>query len=447
VTLSTVPRYDGPSSVVGDRAVVVGASVSGLLAARVLADAFESVTVIDRDSLPTEPVPRRGVPQSAHAHLMIDAGRVTVDDLFPSLSEDLLAAGALQLDASRDLNAYVNGDFLEFEPLPSPLYTLTRPLFEAVVRDSLDAFERVEIRAECPLLDYRFDEDAGRVTGVRCGTAGAAAEIPADLVVDATGRASRTPRWLTRHGYAAPEVDEVTIDLAYTTAMVERPPSDRRAYFLQPDPPRTRGCFVFPVEGDRWIVTMNGMHGDHAPTDPAGFVEYARGLPVSDVCDLLEANRMVGEEALRYPFPASRRNRYWDLDEFPSGLLVVGDAVSSFNPIYGQGMSVAALESLLLHHELADGGLDGLWERYVSKATAVVETAWLLSVGADFKFPQTTGPKPRGVDLFGRYVDRIATRAHSDGVLSRSLREVLMMDKPATSLLAPGVLWRVFGPA
>jgi len=446
MTLATVPRYDDDiATVVGDHAVVLGASMAGLVTARVLADAFETVTVVDRDSPPDEPVPRRGVPQSTQAHLLIDAGRIIVDDLFPTLSEDLLTAGALLIDASRNFSYFSNDAFLEFEPLPAPLYMVSRPLLEQVVRDSVAAIDGVDLRWNCQFLTFDFDEDDRRVTGVTLRSDGDEETLPADLVVDATGRASRTPRWLAEHGYEQPPVDEVTIDLAYTTATIERPPDDRRAYFVPPDPPRTRGCFVFPVEDDRWLLTMNGMHGDHAPADAAGFIEYTEGLPIPDVHDLLETYPMV-EEPVKYPYMASRRNRYWELPDFPDGLLPVGDAIASFNPIFGQGMTVAAFEAVILHRELCDGGLDGLWDRYVGNVEAVVETAWLLSVGRDFQYPQTTGPKPRGVDVFSRYIDYLTVKARTDGWLSRALREVVMMDKPPTSLLRPGIVWRALRP-
>ena len=448
MTLSTVPRYDGNRSTErGGRAVVIGAGMAGLLAARVLADEFDRVTVVDRDPLPDEPIARRGVPQAEHIHILLEGGRATLEDLFPGYGADLLSSGGLVIDAARDVNFYTEDDFLAEGPRRIPLYCATRPLYEQAIRRRVTDLEAVHFRPGCRWRDYLVDERATTVEGVAVtdGNSGTE-ELPAELVVDATGRTSRTPTWLERHGYASPAVDEVSVDLAYSTILLERPADDRRAFVVTPTPPRTRGGAVHTVEDDRWVVTLFGLHGDHPPTDPAALEEFAAGLPTPALHRLLREQPRVSEEVSHYRFPANRRYRYEDLERFPEGLVVVGDAIASFNPIYAQGMSVAAFEAVLLRRALASGGRDDLARRFFERAAATIDDAWAMAVGSDHQFPQTAGPKPRGTDVMDRYLSRLLRTAHTDGTLADAFFRVLLMERPPSSLLRPGIAWRVFKP-
>jgi 2-polyprenyl-6-methoxyphenol hydroxylase-like FAD-dependent oxidoreductase len=447
MTLATVPRYDHERiSPVGDHAVVVGASMAGLLAARVLADRFEAVTVIERDALADEPGVRRGVPQGRHVHLLEEAGRATLEDLFPGYGEDLISAGGLMIDMLSDFLAHQKGGVLAPGPTRIPAYFATRPLFERIVRRRVTGLDGVSIRHGCRHLDYLVG-DAATVEGVTIENGESEREdLPAELVVDATGRTSRTPAWLDDHGYVAPDVEEVRIDVAYSTAVIERPADDRRAFFVEPDPPRTRGAGVFPAEDGRWLATFFGVHGDHPPTEPEELKAFAASLPGPDLEGLLDTRPWESNEIAHYPFPSTRRHRYEELDRFPDGLVVIGDAIASFNPIYGQGMSVAALEALALHHALATGGREDLGRRFFARTEEILDVPWSIAVGGDFEFPQTDGPKPRGTDVFNRYLARLMRRAHTNGKLSEALVRVIMMEQPPASLFRPGILWQVLKP-
>lgn len=446
MTLATVPRYDpGQTVEAGGHAVVVGASIAGLCAARVLSDAFERVTVFDRDPLPDEAVARRGVPQAQHAHVLLEAGRATFEDLFPGFGEDLLAAGAVTHDGARDADFHMEGGFLADGPRRRPVYSATRPLYEQVVRRRVAALDGVRLRGECQVSDYLAGDDA-TVEGVRVRSGDDDESVAADLVVDATGRTSRTPEWLHEHGYAAPPTDEVHVDVAYTTTFVERPSGTRHGITVVPSPDRPRGGAVLPVEGDRWQMTLWGMNGEVPPTDPGGIREWAASLPVPDLERLLEEHRRRGEVA-HYPFRSDLRHRYENLDRFPDGLLVLGDAVASFNPIHGQGMSVAALEAVELHHALAAVGLEALPRRFFDRIEGTVDIAWKMAVGGDHRFPGTEGPKPAGTHLLNRYLSRLLRKAHTDGELFDAFFRVQMMEKPPTSLLRPGIAWRVLRPS
>lgn len=421
--------------------------MAGLLAARVLSDAFEAVTVVERDEFPTEPVPRRGVPQSRHIHVLLEAGRATLESLFPGYGADLRAAGGLEIDSATDLAFFAEGDFLAAGPTPLPHFAATRPLYEQLVRSRIADQVGVTVRSGTRFTDYRLDAAGEAVTGVVVQSEqGDPEALDASLVVDATGRTSRTPAWLAASGFDAPPVEEVHIDLAYSTALVDRPADDHTAYLVTPSASQPRGAGVLPVEDDRWVVTVAGVHGDHPPTDADGFRRFAAELPVPDVAALLDERAMVGDEIAHYPFPSNVRRRYEALERFPEGLLVVGDGIASFNPLYGQGMSVAALESLVLHDVLATADDATLTPRFFAGAADVVDVAWRLAIGSDFQFPETTGDKPRGTDLMNRYVSRLTRRAHDDGHLRDAFVRVMMMERPPTSLFQPGILWRVLAP-
>lgn len=445
MTLGSVERYQ-PDRLgrCGDRAVVLGGSIAGMTAARVLADGFDEVVVLERDPIPAEPVARTGVPQSSHPHALLEAGRATLEDFFPGFGEGVTAAGGLLIDNSRQMHYFDQGDFIASPRNRLPTYCASRALFEHVIRRAVSRFDGVVLRGECHATDYRLDEAGRAVTAVDYrGPGGSIDTLGADLVVDATGRASRTPQWLASNGYESPPVDEVRIDVTYSSLRIERPPDDRRTFLIPPSPPRTRGGAFIPIEDERWDVIVQGVHGDRSPGEPSAFREFAHSLPIAEFGTLVERQPWVSEEIHRYPFPASRRNRYEALESFPAGLVVIGDAIASFNPIYGQGMSVAALEALVLHHVLATDGLEDIAPRFFDRVTPVVDEAWGLAVGADFAFPQTTGPKPTGTDLLNWYVDRVVRTAQSDPVVSEAFARVTRLEKSGTSLLRPGIVLRI----
>jgi len=449
MTLATVPEYDDSHiATVGEHAVVVGGSMAGLIAARVLADAFERVSVIERDAFPDAPKPRRGVPQGNHVHAMLEAGQKILEDLFPGYGDDLISAGSVDIDLSTDFNFYDEGDFVASGSHHQSMYCATRPLIEHVTRCRLTAVEGVSLHDECHLTGYLTDSSETAIKGVIIrNKTGNQEEIEADLVVDCTGRTSSAPNWLADHGYQRPPKDEVHIDLAYSTILVERPPQDTRALHVMPCPPRTRSTVTLPIEENRWVVTLSGVHGDHPPADVEGMLEFAESLPVDAVAEIINEHEVVSDGVEQYPFPANLRRRYWELERFPEGLLVLGDAIASFNPIYGQGMSVSALEGLHLHHALAEDGCDDLAVRFFDRVENVVGNAWNVAVGSDFRFDETSGPEPPGTDILNRYLSRMTRKAHHDDTLADAYTRVVTMEKPPTSLFHPRIVWHVLKPS
>jgi flavin-dependent dehydrogenase len=429
----------------GSRAVVMGASIAGLCAARVLAERFDSVCLVERDPLPPAPAPRRGTPQVRHAHALLVGGAQRFEAWFPGLAGELRADGALPIDRSRELHWYQAGG-LRRAPRPgaSDEGTLcSRPLLEHHLRRRVLERSGVALR-EAAVEDLLFAADGRSVTGVRLEGGEA---IPADLVVDATGRAACSLRWLEARGFEAPARSEVRIDMGYATRILRaHPRADPgwRIGVVVGDPPALRMAVAFALEGPRWMVTLAGFHGDHAPTDDAGWLAFARSLPDPAIAELIAACEPLGE-VVTHRMRASQRRHVEALDEVAGGIVLLGDAVASFNPVYGQGMTSAALQAEALARALDRAGELGprFVRHYHRLAARAVETPWRMSVGADFSLPRTTGPRPRGSAWVGRYMQRVIRAAQRDAVVSRRLLDVGQLVRPPSSLLAPGVVLRV----
>jgi 2-polyprenyl-6-methoxyphenol hydroxylase-like FAD-dependent oxidoreductase len=433
---------------IGNHAVVLGASMAGLAVARVLADTYQRVTVLERDPLPATHAHRKGVPQSRHAHGLLAAGRVALEELFPGLTDELVANGTLSGDLQADTRWSNQG--LRLCPGPSGLQgiVLSRPLLEGSIRERVRALPNVGVVDRCDAAGLVATPDGRGVGGVRVlrrADGGAEEVLEADLVVDATGRGSRSPLWLEELGYPRPAQDEVRIGVAYASRVYRRRPDQLdgdRVVVVAATVDRPRGAAMLAMEGDRWMVTLNGYLGQRPPADPDGFVAFAAGLPVPDIFEVISVAEPLGE-VLSARYPASVRRRYERLDRFPDGYLVTGDAVCSFNPVYGQGMSVAALEALALRECLRAGPSAGLARRFFAEVAGIVDIPWGIAVGADLRFPGIQGDRTAKVRLVNAYLARFHLAAATDPVLGRAfLRVVNLMDRPE-GLLRPAIALRV----
>jgi 2-polyprenyl-6-methoxyphenol hydroxylase-like FAD-dependent oxidoreductase len=416
-------------------AVVLGAGLGGLVAARVLADRYERVTIIERDRLPTEG-PRKGVPQGRHAHGLLARGRAALEELFPGFTADVTAAGGLPTDLQNECRWYQDGNLLRQEPSELSGLLASRPLLEATVRRHVLSLGHVTIRegAGCD----RLLAEGRTVRGVVVE----GEDVPADLVVDATGRGSRTPRWLAELGGEAPVIEEVQVDIAYASRVYRRRPEHLdgdTAVSIAPTPKVRRGGTALAMEGDRWIIMLSGYRGEHPPLDPAGYESFASTILSGEIADIIRTSEPL-TDPVPFTYPRSRRVRYERLRDFPDGYLVFGDAICSFNPVYGQGMTVAALEALALRDCL---GQPDLARRFLAKAANLVDVPWDIAVGGDRRFPEVAGPRTPKVRIINAYLARLKKAAASDGHLALAfLRVANLMDRPE-SLLAPPVAWRV----
>ena len=441
------------------RAVVIGASIAGLLAARVLADSFDRVVLVERDDSPGTGW-RRGAPQSRHLHGLMERGRQIMEELYPGLTGQLAAAGAPTTEVLRESRWYLSG--LRVHPASTGLTTLlaSRPMLEGAIRERTVRLPGVHLLtgrtatglvtagpAEATGADGER-ERPGRITGIRLaapGTSGGGDVLPADLVVDATGRASRAPYWLAALGQERPADERVDVDLGYASRTYRRRPGhlDGDLAVVVSTMPGWRGGGAITLEGDRWHVTLAGMLGDHPPTDHAGFEAFAATLPVSDVHDIVRDAEPL-DDPVPHRFRGSLRRRYDRIAAPPAGFLVLGDAVSSFNPLYAQGMTVAAQQALVLRDRLRGDGADGLAPaRFHREVAAVVDVAWQMSTGSDLRYPGVVGPRTPRSRLVSAYAARAQVAAHRDPAVARTFMRVANLTLPPTALLAPPTLLRV----
>lgn len=429
---------------IGQRATVIGASMAGLLAARALSEAYAEVVIIERDTLPATATPRKGVPQGQHAHALLPSGREILEKLFLGLTEQLVNQGA---PAGRGRFFSGGGYFCPIPDAPPSLY-VSRPCLETAVRARLVALPNVHILENCDALGLAMSEDRQRVIGLRLirRHPGSAEEIlAADLVVDASGRGSRTPAWLEAWGYAPPEVELVEVKMGYATRFYRRQPDQLNGDLMvnvAPTPHNKRACGMMAQEGERWIVTLAGYFGDYPPTDEPGFLEFAKSLPVPDVYEVIRSAPPLSDP-VPFKFPANQRRYYEKLARFPEGLLVIGDAMCSFTPIYGQGMSVAAAEALALRDCLA-GGSEQLAQRYFKQASKTVDIAWSIAAGNDASLSGAKAGLTPPRRFIKWYIGKLQIAARHDPVVALAFMRVANLVAAPPSVLHPRIACRVF---
>lgn len=439
------------------RAAIIGASMAGLLAARILAEHFDEVVLLERDPLPSGAAPRKGTPHAVQPHGLLARGREVLDELFPGFSDALVAQGALDGDAGHEVAVDANGQRLARARLGVRGIAASRLAIEADLRRRVRALRGVQVLDSVDVIAPVHED--GRVVGVRwqrrdTGTLVDAQPqmLAAGLVVDCSGRGSRSPAWLREWGYDAPVEERVQIGLAYTSAyfrrQVERPPLAVVIGAATAALPRPSILIAQePQAGDpdaspRWVAGVGGYAGDQVPVSREAMAERARLINCPEIAALAEHGDMIGEP-VRYSFPYSQRRHYERLARFPAGYLVMGDALASFNPIYGQGMTVAACEALALRDMLARGH-GALARRFFRAAAGVIEVPWQIAVGGDLALPMVQGARPLPVRIVNAYLARVHRVAvHDAEVAGAFVRVVHMLARPET-LFAPRVLWRVW---
>jgi 2-polyprenyl-6-methoxyphenol hydroxylase-like FAD-dependent oxidoreductase len=430
-----------------NHAIVIGGSMAGLLAARVLSDYYQQVTLIERDLLPDEARQRRGVPQGRHTHGLLASGRDVLEQYFPGISRELLQAGAITGDIVRDARWFFEGACLTRVASGLNGLLMSRPFLEAAVRSRVLRIPNIS-RQDAATVESLVSDQSGRVGGVRVN----GETLRADLTVDATGRGSHSPQWLQSMGYEPPQEESVQIGLAYTTRFFRRWPSDLGgdiAAVIPPTPHGKRGGVMLAQEGDRWTVTLISHFVKSASEHLEGFIEFAQQLPAPYIYDVIKHAEPLGD-AVSARFPASIRRRYELLKRFPQGYLVFGDALCSFNPIYGQGMSVAALEAVELESSLAANSAD-LARDFFRRAAKVVDIPWSIAAGNDLRMPEAIGRRTAGVRIINWYMSKLHKAAHSDPAPTLAFHRVGNLLAPPESILHPRiaarVLWRNLWPS
>ena len=434
-------------------AIVLGGSMAGLLAARVLADHFEKVTLIERDRFPTAIENRKGVPQGRHFHVLLKKGEAVLSHLFPGLVAALTEGGATVIDIGAEMRGYQFGGYKVRCKTDANLLLQSRPFLEWHVRQRVLSLKNVEAIEQCDGTGLLTSSDHARVTGLTIQRRAETADketLATDFLVDATGRGSQSPKWLEAAGYPKPDESLVTIDVRYTSRVYRRTSGDLPGYqaaYILPKPPfEKRFGALFPMEENRWIVTLGGWLGDHAPADEQGFLEFARNLPAPDIFNVLKNVEPLTDFDI-YKFPSNRRRHYERVTQHLEGYIVLGDALCSFNPVYGQGMTVSALQAQALDECLREqqsrgDGLSGLPQRFFEKATKAIDPPWMLATCEDFRYPAVTGTKTLVTDLINWYSGKIHQASMHDPEVYRAFLNVLSLLRPPASLFEPRIVLR-----
>lgn len=429
-------------------AVVVGAGMAGLTAAQAVSKHFGKVTVIERDVLPAEAAPRRGTPQCQHAHMLLAGGLQALQTLFPGFADDLAKAGAVKIRNGLDLRIERPG----FDPFPRrdlgfDIFCMSRPLLEAVTRRRVQQSPNIEIRTRCRATALVASRDTMRVEAIGYESEdGAAVTAEADLVVEASGRCGLTLQLLEELSLPKPEETEIGIDQAYASTIVERPQNldaDWSGNVLLPSAPTSsRGAFLFPIEQQRWLLSIGGNHGDAPPADREGFMDFVKSLRTPTIHDAVRNARPL-TDIVRYQLPCSTRRHFERLEAFPEGLLVTGDALCRFNPVFGQGMSVAAQEAVILERLLAeDVPLASLARDFFAAIQNPLATPWGVAV-TDFVYPATRGVRPADLAQRLQYGVALTKLAAEDPEVHRLTTEVSQLLKPQAALREPALAARV----
>ncbi|WET83067.1 FAD-binding monooxygenase [Amycolatopsis sp. QT-25] len=429
---------------VGDRAIVLGGSVIGTLAARVLSETYREVIVVDRDKVLGVREVRRGAPHAAHAHAFHSRGFRIVHELFPALPAELERAEIPVPDLG-EMRWYFNARLIRQTKTGLLSIGAQRPVIEDILRSLTASLPNVTYREQVEFVGYLTDATRERITGVRLLTAeDSVLELETDLVVDATGRGSRTPALLAALGYERPPEERMRIGLTYTTRLFHRREGmldDTQSVNPVASPAHPRGAFFGRVGPKTCILSLTGIFGDRPPKDPEGFLAYAKSLPVSEVYEAVrDAEPMT--DAVTFGFPASVRRHYERLVRFPDRLVVLGDAVCSFNPVYGQGMMVGAMQVIALRDRLSVGTpSDSLGLR--QDIAAVVDDPWTISTNGDLDYPGVPGERTPDVLEGNKFIARLTDAATSDPALTEAFLKVAGLVEPPASLMNPDVVARV----
>jgi 2-polyprenyl-6-methoxyphenol hydroxylase-like FAD-dependent oxidoreductase len=436
-------------SSLGHTAVVIGAGVGGLAAAGALHPFYERVVVLDRDELPDGAAHRPSIPQGKHLHILLGGGQRALGRLFPGFESDLSAAGAVRANVARDQRTELVG----YDPFPQrdlQLHThyLSRPLLDSCLRKRVRALHNVVVEPRSAVK--RIVATDGRVTGVVRTRGPHTEELPADLVIEASGRGQLTLDLLAQVGVPAPAVSVIGVDIGYACAVFALPHDAvpwKQAATFPAAPHASCGAMMVANEGGRWIVSACGRAGEYPTADPVEYMAFLRGLRTQTIHDALRYAERVGDIEL-FRFSESRWRHFERYPAFPAGLLPIADTICRFNPIYGQGMTVAAKQAVilagLLQRQANAGGRDfDLATQFFEAASEVVEDAWSMSANRDLMYPQTRGERPADFARSLKFSGALNALAARDPELHKLVSDVRHMLKPNSALQEQHVMERV----
>jgi 2-polyprenyl-6-methoxyphenol hydroxylase-like FAD-dependent oxidoreductase len=438
----------------GSHALVIGGSIAGLFAARVLADYFETVTILDHDIFPVTPDHRKGVPQSYHAHGLLATAFPILEQLFPGIMNDLRASGAATAFNTVPVAIVTPKGLLPLPKNPGESIAFSRPLLEWHMRRYVSKRSEVHIIVNTEVIGLSVTQDRTRVIGIKMrerGLEGRITTMHADLVVDASGRHSKAPQWLVELGYEAPPVETINSNLRYASRFYAKPeefPAEWQSLIVSMRPPHENAGIILSVDHERWHVTLGGMAGNIPPTDEEGFLQFARDLPDPSIYEALRIAQPL-TPIRGYGTQENHFRHFERMHRWPNGFVVTGDAVCAFNPIYGQGMTVSSLDAMILKRCLQEqqrSPIANFEQHFQQQLAPTIADAWLLATNQDLRWPPM---KLRGANhipvlrLLHRYLDLVLFSAIVDPEIAQAYFNVLVLATPPRSLVRPRIVVHV----
>jgi 2-polyprenyl-6-methoxyphenol hydroxylase-like FAD-dependent oxidoreductase len=438
----------GSNKFLGKKALVIGGSVAGLFAARILSDFFEEVLIIEKHQKNEKDLTRTGVPQGAHGHALLKSGEEILSELFPGIVDELVADGSVKSDFTSGLAWNHHGSWKMKYHAGLSIIQQSRPFLEWHIKRRLEMIPNLSFLYGAKAKKLLISSDSTRVIGVEIQNDGdVTIPLKADLVVDATGAGSSSSNWLTQLGFDAPQKTEVNVNLFYASRIYSSLSSKNKDWanlLVYPNPPeQKRGGSISPIENQRWMVTLLGYGGESPPMTEEDFIHYAKGLEHPDVYEAIKTGTPDTDVSV-YRFTKLRRFHYEKLQLFPNGLIVMGDAFCRIDPVFGQGMSIAALEAIALKKELQKAVQNNKLAQISRNAhrsfSKIIDVPWLIALTEDFRFTHTTGPKPFGLPLLKWYVKRVILACATNQKVYGKLVNVLQLKAHPISLFTPTTL-------
>lgn len=436
------------NSFLGKQALVIGGSIAGLFAARILSDFFEEVLIIEKDQKREKHLTRTGVPQGSHGHALLKSGEEILTELFPGIVDELIADGSVKSDFTSELAWNHHGSWKVKYHAGISIIQQSRPFLEWHIQRRLEMIPNISFLYGTKAKRMLINSDSTSIIGVEIQKDGEAAmPLNADLVVDATGAGSNSTNWLRQLGFDAPQKTEVKVNLFYASRIYSWLSSKNKDWgnlLVYPNPPRqNRGGSISPIENQRWMVTLLGYGVESPPSTVEEFINYAKSLEQPDVYEAIK-NGTPETDVSVYRFPALRRFHYEKLQRFPNGLIVIGDAFCRIDPVFGQGMSIAALEAIALKKELQKAvnknKLSQISKNTHRSFSKIIDVPWLIALTEDFRFTHTDGAKPFGLPLLKWYVKRVILACESNQKVYGKLINVLQLKAHPISLFSPSTL-------
>ncbi len=425
----------------GKTAIVIGASIGGLVASKILSKYFESVKIIEKDTFDNLDS-RKGTPQAKHVHVLLVKGREILSKIFPNFEDDLEKNGGVKYDFIKNARYLVPTGWTPRFDSGLISYSCSRNLLESVIRNQVKKTKNIEFLIGNSVTGFELEDNM--VTKVTFNEIKSSKKktINCDFVVDCTGRNSQLPSWLKQLHFDTPIETRVDSDIGYSTRYYEIPDGFEDDWKITvvmnrpPNQPRMGG--IFQVEKNQWFVTMYSIGKDHPPTDEEGFLNFSKTLPDKTVYEAISNAKPISQ-IYGYRVEGSRLRHYEKLNSIPKNLIAFGDSVCTFNPFYGQGMTVIALSANVLDDSLkSSSNLGNFSKKFHHKLHKTIQYPWLLATGEDFRWPTTKGKKPNSLTrLMQNYVDKVLLTTPKSARATKAFQEMMQMVKPPTVMFHP----------